>query len=105
LTSTLILWADKSNSTESEFNMSGNLMKQKEQKMNLNMSSHLINIGKMIEDMEKHLCDSLKNVYFAKTFNILNCLFTNNQNSGDEKPRKASLVNDELLSLIKKKLL
>ena len=100
LTSTLILWINnKSNSTE--FNMSGNLMKQKEQTMSINMSSHLINIGKMIEDLEKHLCDSLKDVYLNKTITVFNSLFNNDNKSIDENTRKASLINNELLTRFK----
>lgn len=70
LTSTIIL--DLSNSNNDSTYLSGNLTRQKEREMKFkDSSSHIANIGTLIEDVEIQLRNMLQEVYFGKTRDIL----------------------------------
>ncbi|XP_020103927.1 probable F-actin-capping protein subunit beta isoform X1 [Ananas comosus] len=66
LTSTIMLSLTTENKPSGTFNLSGSIRRQ----MNLNLSvaeGHLCNMGRMIEEMEGKLRNSLDQVYFGKT--------------------------------------
>ncbi|XP_072980959.1 F-actin-capping protein subunit beta [Typha angustifolia] len=66
LTSTIMLSLTTENKSSGTFNLSGSIRRQ----MNLDLSvadGHLCNMGKMIEEMEGKLRNSLDQVYFGKT--------------------------------------
>ncbi|CAL5414825.1 unnamed protein product [Camellia sinensis] len=66
LTSTVMLSLTTNNDSSGTFNLSGSIRRQ----MNMNLSvadGHLSNMGKMIEEMESKLRNSLDQVYFGKT--------------------------------------
>lgn len=66
LTSTIMLSLTTDNESSGTFNLSGSIRRQ----MNLDLSTeegHLCNMGKMIEEMEGKLRNSLDQVYFGKT--------------------------------------
>ncbi|CAH9076519.1 unnamed protein product [Cuscuta europaea] len=66
LTSTVILSLTTNNESSGTFNLSGSIRRQ--MKMHLPVSEgHLCNMGKMIEEMEGKLRNSLDQVYFGKT--------------------------------------
>ncbi|KAJ3121904.1 F-actin-capping protein subunit beta [Nowakowskiella sp. JEL0407] len=75
LTSTIMLNMDTENSTLGGLNLSGSLTRQAEQDLPLeDYSSHVSNLGRMVEDMELKLRNSLQVVYFGKTSDISNDL-------------------------------
>lgn len=52
--------------------LSGNLTRQSQQTLSISdESSHVVNIGSMIEDMESKLRSVLNDVYFGKTRDII----------------------------------
>ncbi|XP_052189503.1 probable F-actin-capping protein subunit beta [Diospyros lotus] len=66
LTSTIMLSLTTNNESSGVFNLSGSIRRQ----MNMDLSvadGHLCNMGKMIEEMEAKLRNSLDQVYFGKT--------------------------------------
>ncbi|KAJ1699528.1 hypothetical protein LUZ63_008040 [Rhynchospora breviuscula] len=66
LTSTVMLSLTTENKTSGNFKLAGSIRRQ----MNLDLSmaeGHLCNMGRMIEDMESKLRNSLEQVYFGKT--------------------------------------
>ncbi|KAA8522560.1 hypothetical protein F0562_013079 [Nyssa sinensis] len=66
LTSTVMLSLTTNNESSGTFNLSGSIRRQ----MNMDLSvaeGHLCNMGKMIEEMEGKLRNSLDQVYFGKT--------------------------------------
>ncbi|KAJ4850523.1 hypothetical protein Tsubulata_029819 [Turnera subulata] len=66
LTSTVMLSLTTNNESSGTFNLSGSIRRQ----MNMYLSvadGHLCNMGKMIEEMEGKLRNSLDQVYFGKT--------------------------------------
>ncbi|CAN1268058.1 Probable F-actin-capping protein subunit beta [Linum perenne] len=66
LTSTVMLSLTTDNESSGTFNLSGSLRRQ--MKMDLPLADgHLCNMGKMIEEMEGKLRNSLDQVYFGKT--------------------------------------
>ncbi|KAH0976368.1 hypothetical protein GBA52_026087 [Prunus armeniaca] len=66
LTSTVMLSLTTDNESSGTFNLSGSIRRQ----MNMHLSvqeGHLCNMGRMIEEMESKLRNSLDQVYFGKT--------------------------------------
>jgi len=52
--------------------LSGSLTRQDERELNAeDFNAHLVNIGHMVEDMESRLRNTLEEVYFSKTKNIV----------------------------------
>ncbi len=49
-------------------------MRQKEQDGSTSDSTHIANIGRMVEEMENQIRQSLNTIYFDKTKSILNSL-------------------------------
>lgn len=72
LTSTVILHLGSSSETLGSLNLGGNMTRQQEQDMPVtDDSSHIGNIGKMIEDMESKMRGMLSEVYFGKARDII----------------------------------
>ena len=56
-------------------NLGGSLTRQNELDAQItDMSSHIANIGKLVEDMENKIRNTLNEIYFGKTNSILNGL-------------------------------
>lgn len=73
LTSTVMLNVNTRSAKISELNLSGSLTRQAEQSYPVESpSSHVSNIGRMVEDMEIRLRGQLQEVYFGKTRDIVN---------------------------------
>lgn len=83
LTTTVLLWVQTNTNTSGKMNIGGSLMRQKELDLTLKDTSHLANIGRMIEDMENQMRNTLDTVYFDKTRSILNALRDPTHNSED----------------------
>ncbi|KAK4354642.1 hypothetical protein RND71_026836 [Anisodus tanguticus] len=66
LTSTVMLTLTTDNESSGSFNLSGSIRRQMSMKLSFS-EGHLCNMGKMIEEMEGKLRNSLDQVYFGKT--------------------------------------
>ncbi|KAJ2139670.1 F-actin-capping protein subunit beta [Coemansia sp. RSA 353] len=78
LTSTVMLYTVASGARgdrQSEINLSGSLTRQDERELLVeDPNAHVANIGRMVEDMEFKMRNSLQEVYFGKTHDIVNGL-------------------------------
>jgi capping protein beta len=80
LTSTVMLRLATDHSTgqgsQGELKLSGSMTRQASQEAAAaDMGAHLPNMGRMIEDMENRMRDSLQDVYFGKTRSTVNKLY------------------------------
>ncbi|KAF2403987.1 F-actin capping protein, beta subunit [Trichodelitschia bisporula] len=72
LTSTVILNLGTNTDTLGSMDLSGNMVRQVEQDMAVeDDGSHVINIGKMVEDMELKMRNLLQEVYFGKAKDVV----------------------------------
>jgi capping protein beta len=67
-------------------------MRQKEQDASTNDSTHIANIGRMVEEMENQIRQSLNTIYFDKTKSILNSL--RSPVDGEEKAKREALKSE-----------
>jgi len=75
LTSTVMLWLQTSKACSGTMNLGGNLTRQVEKDAPISDStSHIVNIGRLIEDMENKMRMTLNEIYFGKTRDIVNDL-------------------------------
>ena len=72
LTSTVILHLSTANEALGEMDLSGNMTRQVESDMPVeDDSSHIANVGKMVEDMELKMRNLLQEVYFGKAKDVV----------------------------------
>ncbi|KAJ2538262.1 F-actin-capping protein subunit beta [Coemansia sp. RSA 1933] len=78
LTSTVMLYTVASAAKGdrlNEINLSGSLTRQDDRELPVeDPNAHIVNIGRMVEDMEFKMRNSLQEVYFSKTHDIVNGL-------------------------------
>ncbi|KAI9503903.1 F-actin-capping protein subunit beta [Coemansia spiralis] len=78
LTSTVMLYTVASAAKGdrlNEINLSGSLTRQDERELPVDDSNaHIVNIGRMVEDIEFKMRNALQEVYFGKTHDIVNSL-------------------------------
>ncbi|KAL1935181.1 hypothetical protein VTP01DRAFT_4321 [Rhizomucor pusillus] len=75
LTSTIMLYMITNGQELGNVNLSGSMTRQAEQDFPVDdPSAHIANIGRMVEDMELKMRNSLQEVYFGKTKDIVNDL-------------------------------
>jgi capping protein beta len=75
LTSTAMLWLQTNKSGSGTMNLGGSLTRQVENDCSVSDASpHIANIGKMVEDMENKIRNTLNQIYFGKTKDIINGL-------------------------------
>ena len=76
LTSTVMLWLQTHKTQSGMMNLGGSLTRQLESDNNsiTDFSQHIISIGRMVEDMENKIRQTLNSIYFGKTKDILNSL-------------------------------
>ncbi|KAG5674449.1 hypothetical protein PVAND_004419 [Polypedilum vanderplanki] len=75
LTSTAMLWLQTHKQASGTMNLGGSLTRQIEQDCPVSESSpHIANIGRMIEDMENKIRNTLNEIYFGKTKDVVNGL-------------------------------
>ncbi|XP_075238250.1 F-actin-capping protein subunit beta isoform X1 [Lycorma delicatula] len=75
LTSTAMLWLQTNKAGSGTMNLGGSLTRQREEDSTLSEASpHIANIGKMVEDMENKIRNTLNEIYFGKTKDIVNSL-------------------------------
>uniref|UniRef100_A0A6M2DLZ5 F-actin-capping protein subunit beta n=1 Tax=Xenopsylla cheopis TaxID=163159 RepID=A0A6M2DLZ5_XENCH len=101
LTSTVMLWLQTNKQGSGTMNLGGSLTRQVEQDSNVNDSNpHIANIGRMVEDMENKIRNTLNEIYFGKTKDIVNGL-RSIQPLSDQKQQTA-LKNDLYAALQKR---
>lgn len=66
LTSTVMLWLQTNRQNSGLMNLGGSLTRQIEQDFSINdpATPHLVNIGRMVEDMENKMRSALNDIYF-----------------------------------------
>ncbi|ENN71119.1 F-actin-capping protein subunit beta [Dendroctonus ponderosae] len=75
MTSTTMLWLQTNETGSGTMNLGGSLTRQIEQDAVVNENnSHIVNIGKMVEEMENKIRNTLNEIYFSKTKDIVNSL-------------------------------
>merc|ERR1712110_65721 len=75
LTSTVMLWLQTNRVGSGTMNLGGSLTRQVEQDASVSEASpHIANIGKMVEEMENKIRNTLNEIYFGKTRDIVNGL-------------------------------
>uniref|UniRef100_A0A182PMA2 F-actin-capping protein subunit beta n=1 Tax=Anopheles epiroticus TaxID=199890 RepID=A0A182PMA2_9DIPT len=75
LTSTAMLWLQTNKQGSGTINLGGSLTRQIEQDAPVSESSpHIANIGRIVEDMENKIRNTLNEIYFGKTKDIVNGL-------------------------------
>lgn len=75
LTSTVMLWLQTNKTGSGLMNLGGSLTRQAESDMGIQeFTSHIANIGRMVEDMENKIRNTLNDIYFGKTKDIVNGL-------------------------------
>lgn len=75
LTSTAMLWLQTTKSGSGTMNLGGSLTRQVESDSAVSESSpHIANIGRLVEDMENKIRNTLNEIYFGKTKDIVNGL-------------------------------
>uniref|UniRef100_A0A914VEJ1 F-actin-capping protein subunit beta n=1 Tax=Plectus sambesii TaxID=2011161 RepID=A0A914VEJ1_9BILA len=75
LTSTVMLWLQTNKDNSGLMNLGGSLTRQNEIDAPVNdQNPHLVNIGKMIEEMESKIRSTLNEIYFGKTKQIVSDL-------------------------------
>jgi capping protein beta len=75
LTSTAMLWLQTNKQASGTMNLGGSLTRQIEQDCPVSETSpHIANIGRMIEDMENKIRNTLNEIYFGKTKDVVNGL-------------------------------
>jgi len=78
LTSTAMLWLQTNEEESGKMDLGGSLTRQTEMDSSVVDSSHIVNIGKMVEDMENKMRTTLNDIYFGKTKDIVNNLRSTN---------------------------
>merc|ERR1712106_607986 len=101
LTSTSMLWLQTNKARSGTMNLGGSLTRQVEQDASVSDSSpHIANIGRMVEDMENKIRNTLNEIYFGKTKDIVNGL-RSVQPFPDQK-QQAALRNEIAKALLKR---
>ncbi|XP_013200875.1 F-actin-capping protein subunit beta [Amyelois transitella] len=98
LTSTAMLWLQTNKEGSGTMNLGGSLTRQAEQDSSVSdVTPHIINIGRMVEDMENKIRNTLNDIYFGKTKDIVNGL--RSVVSADVTQRTAALQHDLAIAL------
>lgn len=75
LTSTAMLWLQTSKDASGTMNLGGSLTRQIERDSSVTEPSvHIANIGQLVEEMENKIRNTLNDIYFGKTKDIVNGL-------------------------------
>lgn len=101
LTSTAMLWLQTNKPGSGTMNLGGSLTRQVETDTTVSeISPHIANIGRMVEDMENKIRNTLNEIYFGKTKDIVNGL-RSVQSLSDQRQQTA-LRNDLAQALQKR---
>ncbi|MCL4128102.1 UNVERIFIED_CONTAM: hypothetical protein GTU68_056115 [Idotea baltica] len=101
LTSTAMLWLQTNKQGSGTMNLGGSLTRQTEQDNPVSESApHIANIGRMVEDMENKIRNTLNEIYFGKTKDIVNGL-RSVQLLPDKRQQRA--LQTDLMEMLKKR--
>jgi len=101
LTSTVLLHMANSGDTLGEMDLSGNMTRQVEFDLAVDDdNSHIVNIGKLVEDMELKMRNLLQEVYFGKAKDVVGDLRVIPSLSEQQKERS---VHQEMISSMNKR--
>lgn len=101
LTSTAMLWLQTNKPSSGTMNLGGSLTRQAEIDSAVSdSSSHIANIGRMVEDMENKIRNILNEIYFGKTGDIVNGI-RSVQPIPDEK--KQAMLRTDLANALQKR--
>jgi capping protein beta len=96
LTSTVILSLGTNSEALGGLDLSGNMVRQVEQDMAIeDDSSHVANIGKMVEDMELKMRNLLQEVYFGKAKDVVGDL----RSMMNRKPQRQRTGTNRLIGI------
>lgn len=99
LTSTVMLWLETKKEGSGTMNLGGSLTRQTESDAPVSESSpHIANIGRMVEDLENKIRNTLNEIYFGKTHNFVSGL--RSVQSLQEKSQHEALKNDLAQALL-----
>lgn len=88
LTSTVMLWLETNKEGSGTMKLGGSLLRQDERDLTVSdISPHVANIGHMVEDMENKMRNTLNEIYFGKTKDIVNDLRSSNSIKNEEMKR------------------
>jgi len=89
LTSTVMLWLQTNKNASGMMNLGGSLTRQMESDNPVNDANpHLVNIGKLVEEMENKMRSTLNEIYFGKTLFIVNSLRSTQSQSDKDKQKE-----------------
>ncbi|CAF4693127.1 unnamed protein product, partial [Rotaria sp. Silwood1] len=95
LTSTVMLWLQTHKTMSGMMNLGGSLTRQLESDHQItDFSQHIINIGKMVEEMENKIRQTLNSIYFGKTKDILNSLRNSENYQGRIRLQQANFTGE-----------
>jgi len=98
-----MLWLQTHKTTSGMMNLGGSLTRQLESDSQIQeFSQHIINIGRMVEEMENKIRQTLNSIYFGKTKDILNSLRNSENFQGRFRLPQASFKEDLQSALNKK---
>ncbi|XP_014262235.1 F-actin-capping protein subunit beta [Cimex lectularius] len=101
LTSTVMLWLQTNKTGSGTMNLGGSLTRQAEQDSIVSeVSPHIANIGRMVEDMENKIRNTLNEIYFGKTKDIVNGLRSVEPLSGQ---RAQAALRQDLAAALQKR--
>ncbi|EFX79807.1 F-actin-capping protein subunit beta-like [Daphnia pulex] len=101
LTSTVMLWLQTSRPGSGTMNLGGSLTRQMEQDGTVSEpTSHIVNMGRLVEDMENKIRHTLNEIYFGKTKDIVNGL-RSIQPLADQKQKQA--FSEDLANALQKR--
>lgn len=101
LTSTAMLWLQTNKTGSGTMNLGGSLTRQLEQDAAVSESSpHIANIGRMVEEMENKIRNTLNEIYFGKTKDIVNGL-RSCQSLADQR-QQAAMKQDLAAAILKR---
>uniref|UniRef100_H2ZCW4 F-actin-capping protein subunit beta n=1 Tax=Ciona savignyi TaxID=51511 RepID=H2ZCW4_CIOSA len=93
LTSTVMLWLQTSKAASGTMNLGGSLTRQVEKDTAVNDgNSHIANIGKLVEEMENKMRNTLNEIYFGKTRDIVQDL--RSLTPASEKDKRQVVANE-----------
>ncbi|XGW12622.1 hypothetical protein V3C99_013357, partial [Haemonchus contortus] len=93
LTSTIMLWLQTNKPASGMMNLGGSLTRQIDQDSPVNdQNTHLVNIGRMIEDQESKMRSTINEIYFGKTKKVIGDL--RSVDTSMEKEKQEEIVRE-----------
>jgi len=89
LTSTIMLWLETQDGETGCFNLGGSLTRMTEKEVQMSdANNHIVNIGRLVEDMENSIRKQLNDVYFGTSKNLIDSLRSGLSKNVEDQQRK-----------------